>query len=133
MTVNILLITHDNVGTALLAAATNTLSFCPLTAEVLPVNPQSDPNETVEIAKNIIERIDDGAGVLVLTDIYGATPCNIACAFKDNPKIRILSGLNLPMLIRVFNYSSLSLEDLTLKAISGGKEGILDCIAQLTK
>ncbi|CAK0770012.1 hypothetical protein CCP3SC15_4060003 [Gammaproteobacteria bacterium] len=70
--------------------------------------------------------LDQGDGVLVLTDMYGSTPSNIACRL-DSEKVRIVAGVNLPMLIRVLNYSYLSLEDLTNKAISGGRDGIIHC------
>lgn len=72
-------------------------------------------------------KLDQGQGILILTDMFGSTPSNIACAVSDRNDIRIVSGLNLPMLIRVLNYPSLSLEELELKAISGGQEGVVRC------
>ena len=131
MTVNVLLITHNDVGSALLEAATNTLGFCPLTAEILSIPSHCDPESTVRNAQEKIHELDHGEGVLILTDIYGSTPSNIACALSGNENVRIISGINLPMLIRVLNYPKLELDELVLKAISGGREGIMDCISHV--
>jgi len=131
MTVNVLIVTHDNVGHALLEAATNTLGFCPLTAEILPIRSNCDPDTFIKQANLKTLELDHGEGVLILTDIYGSTPANIACALSDKENVRIISGINLPMLIRVLNYPNLPLDELVLKAISGGKEGIMDCISHI--
>ena len=127
MSVNILLITHDEVGQSLLVAAINTLGFCPLSAELLPVPLDCDPKKKVEEARDKINSLNDGEGVLILTDIYGSTPANIACSLINENNIRVISGINLPMLIRVLNYPALELDELVIKAVSGGKEGIMVC------
>ena len=131
MTVNVLIITHNNVGKALLSAAINTLGFCPLTAEVLSIQDDCDPDKTILQAKKTIETLDQGEGVLILTDIFGSTPSNIACALSNEENVQIISGINLPMLIRVLNYPNLELEELVVKAVSGGKEGIMNCNSQV--
>ena len=127
MTVNILIISHDRVGNALLDAAVNTLGFCPLTAEILPIHANCDPEKMIVMAQEKINRLDQGEGVLILTDIYGSTPSNISCALTQENNVRVVSGVNLPMLIRVLNYPKLSLDELVEKALSGGREGIMDC------
>ena len=131
MTVNILLITHDSIGQALLEAATNTLGFCPLTADVLSIPANCEIEASIQWAKEKTHKLDHGQGVLILTDIYGSTPSNIACTLSDKENVRIISGINLPMLIRVLNYPNLELDELVLKAISGGQEGIMDCISHI--
>ena len=103
MTVNVLIITHDNVGNALLDAAVNTLGFCPLTADILPIHADCDPDKMLDIAHQKVKTLDDGEGVLILTDIFGSTPSNISCNLAEMNNIRIVSGINLPMLIRVLN------------------------------
>ena len=127
MTVNILLITHDEIGKTLLIAAINTLGFCPLAAELHPVPLDCDPQKMTDEAREKIKKLNDGDGILILTDIYGSTPANIACSLLNENNIRVVSGINLPMLIRVLNYPTLGLEELVLKAVSGGKEGIMNC------
>ena len=127
MTVNILLITHDDIGQSLLVAAINTLGFCPLSAELLSVSLDCEPQQIIDRARKTIESLNQGEGVLILTDIYGSTPSNIACSLLDEDNVRVVSGINLPMLIRVLNYPNLELDELVLKAVSGGKEGIMNC------
>ena len=131
MTVNILLISHDNVGQTLLDASINTLGFCPLTAEVLSIPNNCDPAKKIEKARGKVALLDQGDGVLLLTDIYGSTPSNIACALSGDKNVRVISGLNLPMLIRVLNYPNLNIDELVAKAVSGGKEGIMECSVNL--
>lgn len=131
MTVNVLIITHDSVGYALLEAATNTLGFCPLTAEVLSIRSDCEPELFIRQANQKAHELDHGEGVLILTDIFGSTPSNIACALSKKENARIISGINLPMLIRVLNYPNLTLDELVIKAISGGKEGIMDCVSHI--
>lgn len=75
-------------------------------------------------AERIIEDLDQGDGVLILTDLYGSSPSNLAYRFKNKQHIRIVSGLNLSMLIRAMNYYQEDLESLAQKAATGATEGI---------
>ena len=124
MSIGLLLITHPGIGQALLATACSTLHGCPLQARCIEVPPDADTEQLLDRARQEIEAIDDGSGVLVLTDAYGATPSNIACSLLADERIRVVSGVNLPMLIRIFNYADDSLETLTGKAAEGGLRGI---------
>lgn len=125
MTVAVLLITHDDVGMALLEAATSTLGMCPLNAVAIGVKQSDDPQDVLKIARSLIDDVDCGNGVLVLTDMYGSTPSNIANLLLDDVRVRTIAGLNLPMLIRLFNYSHLTLDKLLDKVVEGGRDGIL--------
>jgi PTS system ascorbate-specific IIA component len=127
MSVGLLLITHNRIGAELLETATRMLGRCPLPAIALPVTVQDDPDQISEEARRCAERLDDGAGVLVLTDLYGSTPANIANALQAGPAVRVLSGVNLPMLVRVLNYADLALPALADKALSGGHDGVMQC------
>jgi len=127
MTVNVLIISHDSVGTALLDAAINTLGFCPLTADNLPIHADCDPDKMIVTAQEKLSYLDEGDGVLILTDIFGSTPSNISCTLAENNNVRVISGINLPMIIRVLNYPKLNLEELVEKALTGGREGIMAC------
>ncbi len=126
MTVGLLIITHGQVGKALVEAATSVLGMCPLQTYILSVPQDCKPEAQAEKARQSIDQLDDGAGVLVLTDMYGATPSNIASTLQGE-RIAVVSGLNLPMLVRVLNYPGLSLEELVEKACSGGRDGVLLC------
>jgi PTS system ascorbate-specific IIA component len=127
MSVGLLLVTHDQIGEVLLRTATRMLGEMPLAVKVLAVSSEADPDELLERARLLADRLDDGNGVLVFTDMYGSTPSNIAAGLADPGRVNVISGLSLPMLIRTLNYASLDLEGLTHKAISGGVEGIFRC------
>ena len=75
-------------------------------------------------AESIIKDLDQGDGVLILTDLYGSSPSNLAYRFKDKQHVRIVSGLNLSMLIRAMNYHQDDLETLAQKAATGATQGI---------
>jgi PTS system ascorbate-specific IIA component len=96
----------------------------PLNINLLSANRDSDIDDLYETAIVLIKDLDDGDGVLVLTDLYGSTPSNIANSLHEHADINIVTGLNLSMLVRVFNYPNLNLADLTEKAYSGGIDGI---------
>lgn len=130
MSVGLLLITHGRVGAALLDAATTMLGVCPLAVESVSVGRDCDPDTTLDIARGHVNKLDQGQGVLVMTDIYGSTPSNIANRLFDDGKVAVVSGINLPMLIRVLNYPRLSLDELVEKAMSGARDGVLTCKAQ---
>jgi PTS system ascorbate-specific IIA component len=125
MSVSLLLIAHAPLGQALLEVTRGTLGVIPLPHALLDVVRDTEPELVRQRARELVAQLDQGDGVLVLTDIYGSTPSNIACALQDVDNVRIVAGLNLPMMIRVMNYAGLDLPQLTDKAISGGHDGIL--------
>lgn len=127
MNVGLILITHGDIGAVLLQAAIEVLSICPLITNTISVPADCIPEQVFQKVRKAASKLDSGDGVLVLTDLYGATPSNIACRLNHHPGIRIVAGLNLPMLIRVLNYPRLSLDELALKAVSGGMDGVLIC------
>ena len=127
MKVGLLIIAHEPLGAAVLETAIGTLGHAPLACKVLPVTRDANPDDLTAQARTLAAELDQGAGLLVLTDIYGSTPSNIACRLEDSSAVRVIAGLNLPMLIRVFNYADLELDQLTEKALSGGHDGILAC------
>ena len=123
--VGLLIITHNNVGGALFDAAISVLGQCPLPHEILPVSQNSDPEERLKKAHASIEKLHQGDGVLVVTDMFGSTPSNIATKLAAE-NVTIITGLNLPMLIRIMNYPNLPLEKLANKAVSGGQTGVIE-------
>jgi len=128
MTVAVLIITHDNVGSSLFEVATNALGCCPIMFEIISVSRYCRPERVLNQARQyVVNTVNEGRSVLVLTDMYGSTPSNIACALQESTHVHVVAGVNLPMLIRVLNYSYLSLQELVEKALSGGKDGIFDC------
>ncbi len=134
MTVALLIVSHHNIGKALVEAiATSFERQLPLELKTVDVPTDSDSDVLKAQVKQAIADMDTGDGVLILTDLYGSTPSNIC---KDNlagGRVRIVTGLNLPMLLRIMNYPNLSLSEMAANAVTGGQGGIVDCAAQETK
>jgi PTS system ascorbate-specific IIA component len=125
MSVGVLLLTHEAMGGALLGAARHVLGNLPLPVDFHEVAADADPDELLREAASSARALDDGDGVLVLSDLYGATPCNVAQRLPDlGVRMHCVSGLNLPMLLRVLNYPEQSLDQLAQTAASGGRGGI---------
>lgn len=124
MSVSLLIVAHAPLGKAILEVVTGTLGNNPLRTEVQDIARDCEPDTVRKETRRLVDELDDGSGVLVLTDIYGSTPSNIACALLDKQNVRIVTGLNVPMLIRVMNYASLDLDALTEKAVTGGHDGV---------
>ncbi len=131
MSIGLLIITHNQIGSQLLDTAVNMLGYCPLLAENLDITTDANPDRIRAKAQQLAEDLDQGDGVLVLTDMFGSTPSNIANSLGHEGRVAVVSGVNLPMLVRVLNYPHLSLEGLTARALSGGSDGILDCSQSL--
>ncbi len=123
--VGILLITHDNLGETLLDIANNILGEKTRSIATLNVERSMEIDFVVEKALIAIEQIENGEGVIILTDIIGATPFNIVRRLITPNKIESVSGLNLPMLLRAITYQKSELSDLLKKAEQGGKDGVL--------
>jgi PTS system ascorbate-specific IIA component len=126
MAVGILLITHPGIGPTLIAVATRLLRQLPLKTEAFEVSFDADPESLLPAASAALRRVDDGQGVLVLTDLYGATPSNLAAQLaRLGTPVRRVSALNLPMLLRVMNYAELDLEEMPAVAAAGARNGVI--------
>ena len=127
MTTGLLIVSHESIGTSLVETASLILGMCPMALELLPVTPGCHPEPLHEKALAAVRRLNRGSGVLVLTDMFGSTPSNVANRLAGEHDVMVVAGLNLPMLVRVFNYPGLSLSELAHKAVSGGRDGIFIC------
>jgi PTS system ascorbate-specific IIA component len=126
MAVGILLITHEGIGASLLAVATRLLRQLPLKAEAFEVPFDADPDALLSAASAALRRVDGGVGVLVLTDLYGATPSNLAAKVaRLGTPVRRVSAVSLPMLLRVMNYAELDLDELPAVAAAGARNGVI--------
>ena len=126
MSVGILLITHQGIGDALLAVTGRLLQPLPLRAEAMDVPFDGDPDALLPLASAALRRVDGGDGVLVLIDLYGATPSNLAAKLaRLGTPVRRVSGVSLPMLLRVMNYPELPLDELPAVAAAGARNGVL--------
>lgn len=127
MSIHLLILTHEQIGQSMLSVANTILGSQPLSALAITADYDCKPEKIILELQQIILNIKTDDSVLILTDIYGATPSNIAQHFISHKNIKIITGLNLPMLLRILNYAQLSLDEVCEKALNGGKEGILLC------
>lgn len=127
MSVGLVTITHGRVGESLVDAAAQILGQPAMPVRHLVFGPEDDPDDVRQALRAAVAEIDTGAGVLVLADLFGATPCNIARNAGPGQHVRVLAGVNLPMVLRVLNYADLELEAITRRAAEGGRIGIIEC------
>ncbi|HBZ48123.1 MAG TPA: PTS fructose IIA subunit family protein [Stenotrophomonas sp.] len=126
MTCGILLVTHPGVGTSLLDVATRLLRHLPLQTEAFEVPFDADMDALLPLASAALRRVDSGEGVLILTDLYGASPSNLAAQLaRLGTPARRVSALSLPMLLRVMNYPEQGLDQLPATAAAGTRNGAI--------
>ncbi|MBX3652161.1 MAG: PTS fructose transporter subunit IIA [Burkholderiales bacterium] len=123
--IGILIISHGTLGESLIHCASHMLNKRPPRLRQLGVAAQDDPVQLVPQARKMIKDLDEGDGVLLLTDMYGGSPSNIAAKLVIPGRIEAVAGVNLPMLIRALTYRDKTLAVMMTKAISGGCEGVL--------
>ncbi len=125
MSVGILLVTHPGIGSALVDVATRILRQLPLKTEAFELAFDADVALALPQASAALRRVDAGEGVLVLTDLYGGSPSNLASQVaRLGTPVRRVSSLNLPMLLRVMNYADLPLDELPAVAAAGARNGV---------
>ena len=126
MTCGILLVTHPGVGSALLEVATRLLRHLPLKTEAFDVPFDADLDTLLPLASAALRRVDGGDGVLILTDLYGASPSNLAAQLaRLGTPARRVAAVSLPMLLRVMNYPEQGLDQLPATAAAGARNGAI--------
>jgi PTS system ascorbate-specific IIA component len=126
--IGIFLITHTTYGESLIQCACHVLNHRPPQIVQLGVAAQDDPLDILPLARDLLTLVDKGSGVLILSDIYGATPANIALKLLDPGRVEGVSGVNLPMLLRTLTYRDKDMETLITRAVSGGRDGVLNML-----
>lgn len=122
--IGILIISHGAFGESLIHSASHVLGKRPLYVRQVGITVHDDPDTLIPVAVDLVRTVDRGAGVLVLTDIYGATPSNVATRLLKPGHVEGIAGVNLPMLIRALTYREEPLATVVAKALSGGTEGV---------
>ena len=124
--IGLLIVSHVAFGESLIHSASHVLGRRPLYVRQLGVTVHDDPDAILPVAEDLVKYVDQGQGVLVMTDICGATPSNIATRLIKPGKVAVVAGVSLPMLIRALNYrEGATLEELTAKAMSGATDGVM--------
>ncbi|MDE2439378.1 MAG: PTS fructose transporter subunit IIA [Betaproteobacteria bacterium] len=126
--IGIFLITHGSYGEALVQNACHVLNKRPPQLNQLGLSAQDDPLDLLPLARQMLQLVDNGEGVLVLTDIFGASPANLVLKLLEPGRIEGLSGANLPMLLRALTYRDKGMETLLIRARDGGRDGILNML-----
>ena len=123
--IGILIVAHGTLGDSLAGAVTHVLGSRPPQLETLRVSATDDPLQLLPKARELVTALDAGDGVLIFSDIYGATPSNLAVKLIVPGRIEAIAGVNLPMLVRAFTYRDKGMDTMIKKAISGGCDGVL--------
>jgi len=124
MSVGLLLAMHRGMGEAMLATVSEIFGKVPDNVYVV----SADSDDPLTLAHNLqqgLSEVEQGDGVVILSDLYGATPCNIAVRIGREANVPVLTGANLPMLIRLLNYPDLDLATLLDKVSRAGRDGVM--------
>lgn len=124
--IGIFLITHGTYGESLIQNAIHVLNQRPRQLVSLGLAAQDDPLDLLPVAKKMLADINGGEGAVILTDIYGASPSNLAAKLLQPGHIEGLAGVNLPMLLRALTYREKGMDILLTKAITGARDGVLN-------
>ncbi len=131
MSAAVLLITHGRLSQHLVDTVSEMLGGqLSLNTDVLEVRSVLDPDVLIKQGERLIHKLDQGDGVLILTDAFGSTPSNIANRVARSGQCRVVAGVNLPMLIRIYNYPKRHLDALAQTALEGGQRGVILCDKQ---
>ena len=126
--IGLFLITHGSLGDSLIQCACHVLNKRPAQIVQLGLAAQDDPLDALPLARQLIALVDSGDGVLIMTDIYGATPANVALKLLEPGRIEGIAGVSLPMLLRALTYRDRGMDTLLSKALSGGRDGVLNML-----
>jgi len=124
--IGILIVAHGALGESLIDCATHVMGSRPPLLEQFGIDIHDDPSTLLPVMQKVVKDLDDGHGVLILSDIYGATPCNIVSKLVKKNSVEGIAGVNLPMLVRALTYRNGDLAKLADKALSGGQEGVIN-------
>src|SRR5262249_61983529 len=119
------IVAHDASAEGLAGAVWQVLGARPPQFECLGVAASDDPFNLLPKARELVNSLDTGDGVLIFSDIYGATPCNLAGKLLNPGRVELVAGVNLPMLVRAFTYRAKGMDTMITKAVSGGRDGVL--------
>ena len=124
--IGILVVSHEPLGTALIHCTRHIFGRMPPQLAALDVIPDEDPDAALAGARELMSRINDGSGVLVLTDIFGATPSRIAAQLAELHRVVVIAGVNLPLLVKALYNRRMPLEELTVMLEESARKAILE-------
>jgi PTS system ascorbate-specific IIA component len=123
--IGIFLITHGTLGESLIQCACHVLNRRPPQIVQLGLASQDDPLDILPQGRQMLGWVDSGHGVLLLADVFGATPSNVAMKLLQPGRVEGIAGVNLPMLLRVLTYRDRDMETVLQRAVSGACDGVM--------
>jgi PTS system ascorbate-specific IIA component len=124
--IGILVVSHEPLGTALIRCTRHIFGRLPPQLAALDVVPDEDPDAAHASAQELLARINDGSGAIVLTDVYGATPSRVAMRLVVPHRVRVVTGANLPMLVKAIYSRRMPVDDLVELLVDTGRRAIRD-------
>jgi PTS system mannose-specific IIA component len=123
--ISLIILAEQDMARGLLSAIEHVLGCHPPLLDIQPIDYHQSQEALAQTLAVRIRKIDQGDGVLILADVYGSSHTNAAMQLVQPGRIELVSGVNVPMLLRVLSYRHLGMEELLGKAVSGGAEGIV--------
>lgn len=124
--IGILLITHGTLGESLVQNVCHILNKRPPLFGQIGISAQDDPLDILPMTRNLLNVFDEGDGVLIMTDILGASPSNLVLKLLEPGRIEGVAGVSLPMILRALTYRKNNMDVLVKKAVSGGRDGVIN-------
>jgi len=123
--IGILVVSHEPLGTALIHCTRHIFGRMPPQLAALDVIPDEDPDLALNAARELLKRINDGTGAIVLTDLFGATPSRIASRLAEPHKVKVIAGVNLPLLVKALTHRRGPLDEIAAKLLDGVRDTIV--------
>jgi mannose PTS system EIIA component len=124
--IGVLVVSHEPLGTALIRCTRHIYGSLPVQLAALDVIPDEDPELACKSARELLLRINDGSGVIVFTDLFGATPSRIAKSLADPHRISVIAGVNLPLLVKALNNRRSPLDEVIATLVQSGRQAIFE-------
>jgi PTS system ascorbate-specific IIA component len=123
--IGILVVSHEPLGTALIHCTRHIFGRMPSQLAALDVIPDEDPEAALDAARELLARINDGTGAIVLTDLFGATPARIAARLAEPHRVVVIAGVNLPLLVKALTHRRGPLDEVATTLLQGVRDTIL--------
>lgn len=122
--IGILVVSHEPFGSALIRCTRHVFGRLPPQLAALDVVPDENPDAAFRCGRELLARINDGSGAVVLTDVFGATPSRIATQLAVPDRVRVVAGVNLPMLLKAIQNRRMPVDDLVESLLESGRRSI---------
>ena len=122
--IGIMVVSHEPLGTALIRCTRHIFGRLPPQLAALDVIPDEDPAAAIGAARELLARINDGSGVIVFTDVFGATPSRIATMLAEPHRVAVVAGVNLPLLVKALYNRRGPLDETVCQLIESARNAI---------